>query len=185
MNRRELISRIAAGFTILSSSPAFAEVAARFSEAPADPQLNGSQLDLLASLVDCVIPATDTPGASAAGVHHFIDYLLEHWYGASDKATFQSGLAAIDAAAIRIHGAKVQACTTEQCIQLLTHLEALGKQPGETSSTSAFVAWLKELTVLGYYSSEIGATRELRYLATPGRYDGCIDFAEVGRTWAV
>ncbi len=49
----------------------------------------------------------------------------------------------------------------------------------------AFFRTAKELTLLGYYTSEPGATRELRYAAVPGAYRGCVPLAEVGRTWAV
>jgi hypothetical protein len=49
----------------------------------------------------------------------------------------------------------------------------------------AFFRTAKELTLLGYYTSEPGATRELRYAAVPGGYEGCVPLAAVGRTWAV
>lgn len=48
-----------------------------------------------------------------------------------------------------------------------------------------FFRTMKELTVVGYYTSEVGATVELRHEAVPGRYQGCVPFTEVGRTWAV
>jgi gluconate 2-dehydrogenase gamma chain len=48
-----------------------------------------------------------------------------------------------------------------------------------------FFRTMKELTVVGYYTSEIGATRELRHESFPGRYEGCIPFSDIGRTWAV
>lgn len=48
-----------------------------------------------------------------------------------------------------------------------------------------FFRTMKELTVVGFYTSEIGATRELRHEPVPGRYEGCIPFSDVGRTWAV
>ena len=48
-----------------------------------------------------------------------------------------------------------------------------------------FFRSLKELTLVGYYTSEIGATRELHHAPVPGRYDGCVPLAQVGRTWAV
>ncbi len=48
-----------------------------------------------------------------------------------------------------------------------------------------FFRTMKELTLVGYYTSEPGATRELRHAPVPGRYEGCIPFAQVGRTWAV
>jgi hypothetical protein len=44
---------------------------------------------------------------------------------------------------------------------------------------------MKELTLVGYYTSEIGATRELHHAPVPGRYDGCVPLAQVGRTWAL
>ena len=47
-----------------------------------------------------------------------------------------------------------------------------------------FFHTMKELTLVGYYTSEIGATQELQWLAAPGRYDGCASLEEIGRTWA-
>jgi hypothetical protein len=61
--------------------------------------------------------------------------------------------------------------------------EAFAAAAGRTE-----VPWfrtLKELTVLGYYTSETGATQELRYVAVPGRFEGCVPFTQVGRAWAV
>lgn len=48
-----------------------------------------------------------------------------------------------------------------------------------------FFRTMKELTVVGYYTSEVGATVELRHEAVPGRYEGCVPFSRIGRTWAV
>lgn len=48
-----------------------------------------------------------------------------------------------------------------------------------------FMRTMKELTVLGYYTSEIGATKELRYIRVPGRFDGCVPLTANDRTWAV
>jgi glucoside 3-dehydrogenase (cytochrome c) hitch-hiker subunit len=48
-----------------------------------------------------------------------------------------------------------------------------------------FFRTMKQLTLVGYYTSEIGATRELHHSPVPGRYDGCVPVAQVGRTWAV
>ncbi|HEX6926734.1 MAG TPA: gluconate 2-dehydrogenase subunit 3 family protein [Longimicrobiaceae bacterium] len=64
--------------------------------------------------------------------------------------------------------------------------EAIRWRWGEDRSPSwgatSFWRTLKRLVLVGYYTSELGATRELRYLALPGRYDGC---TAIGRTWAV
>ncbi|MGI9181194.1 MAG: gluconate 2-dehydrogenase subunit 3 family protein [Longimicrobiaceae bacterium] len=48
-----------------------------------------------------------------------------------------------------------------------------------------FFRTMKELTIVGYYTSEVGATQELRHEPTPGRYEGCVPFNEIGRAGAV
>jgi gluconate 2-dehydrogenase gamma chain len=48
-----------------------------------------------------------------------------------------------------------------------------------------FFRAMKELTIVGYYTSEVGATVELRHEAVPGRHQGCVPFTEIGRAWAV
>lgn len=47
-----------------------------------------------------------------------------------------------------------------------------------------FFRQLKELTLAGYYTSEVGATEELQWVASPGRYDADVPLSEVGRAWA-
>ena len=43
---------------------------------------------------------------------------------------------------------------------------------------------MKELTLLGYFTSKIGATQALRYIETPGRYEGCIPYKKGEKAWA-
>jgi glucoside 3-dehydrogenase (cytochrome c) hitch-hiker subunit len=43
---------------------------------------------------------------------------------------------------------------------------------------------MKELTLLGYFTSEIGCTQARRYIETPGRYDGCVDYHKGDKAWA-
>ena len=43
---------------------------------------------------------------------------------------------------------------------------------------------MKELALLGYFTSEIGMTQAQRYIETPGRYDPCVPYAPGEKTWA-
>jgi hypothetical protein len=43
---------------------------------------------------------------------------------------------------------------------------------------------MKELTLLGFFTSEVGATKALRYVAVPGKYEGCVDYKKGDRAWA-
>jgi gluconate 2-dehydrogenase gamma chain len=145
--------------------------------------MDQQQADLLATVTEHIIPETDTPGARAAGVHQFIDLMLAEYYPPSERQRFLAGLADLDQRARRSGGRPFLRCSADQRHALLIEMDreafdaSAGQQP--------FFRTLKELTLLGYCTSEVGATRELRYERIPGRYEGCIPFARVGRTWAV
>jgi hypothetical protein len=47
-----------------------------------------------------------------------------------------------------------------------------------------FFAIMRDLTLLGYFTSEIGATQAYAYVDIPGRYDGCVDLKPGQRVWA-
>ena len=43
---------------------------------------------------------------------------------------------------------------------------------------------MKELALLGYFTSEIGATQAQRYVESPGRYDPCVPYTPGEKAWA-
>jgi hypothetical protein len=142
--------------------------------------LSPAQLELVATIAEHILPTTDTPGARAAGVHRFIDRMMAEYYSTSDRRRFVAGLGDVDERAKKANGNGFVKCTPAQQHAILTELDReafSGARP-----PSHFFRTMKELTVVGYYTSQIGATKELRHVAVPGRFDGC---APVGRTWAV
>lgn len=170
------------------SAPAIAGVLAGCDSRTADGTwraLTSEQGELVATIAEHVIPETDTPGARAAGVHVFIDRMLAGHYGEADRKRVLDGLAEIDARAQRECGGPFIRCSADAQRALLTRIdqEAFAETGGRRE-----VPWfrtIKELTILGYYTSEVGATQELRYVAVPERFDGCVPIEQVGRTWAV
>ena len=75
--------------------------------------------------------------------------------------------------------------SAESKAQLLQRLdaEAVGARL-EGASPLPFFALMKELTLVGYYTSEIGGSEELQYLMLPGRYDGDVALDDVGRAYS-
>ena len=147
--------------------------------------LTTDQVDLLGTLVDLIIPASDTPGAKDAGVPVFIDKLLDDWVESEDRVRFRAGLAALDEEMQETHGVAFRESTPEQQNAFLTRLDQEAMQAREEGADPLpFFATLKEWTLVGYYTSEIGATQELQWLAAPGRYDADLPLEEVGPTWA-
>jgi gluconate 2-dehydrogenase gamma chain len=179
------------------------------SEAPPR-AFTAAQLELVAVIAEHIIPTTDTPGARAAGVHRFIDTMMAEYYPATDRQRFLDGLADVDDRSARANGRRFVSATKAQQRAILAglDLEAFptkttvandaskdtergggGMAASAEAKTSAkpphFFRTMKELTVLGYYTSQIGATKELRYVQVPGRFSGCVPFKSIGRTWAV
>ncbi len=62
--------------------------------------------------------------------------------------------------------------------------EAYEPRPDDAPPGTPFFRQLKELTLSGYYTSEVGATQELQWIEAPGRYDADVPLSEVGRAWA-
>ncbi len=170
MNRRESLVRLSA----LAGHALFPQVLERFglaatalARAPQDwtPEvLSSAQGHLLAEVVDTIIPDTDTPGAKAARVHVFVDLMLKHCATAAER---QVVLAALDG----IGGRFLTAARAERESQL-------------AKIDAAALALLKQLTLVGYFTSEIGASEALAYDPVPGAYRGCVDLKPGQRAWA-
>ena len=138
--------------------------------------LGTDRAEMVATIAEHIVPETDTPGARAVGVHRFIDAMVAESYSAEERQQFLTGLEALDDGARRAHGRAFAACTAGEQLALLGQLDR---------AADPFFRTLKELTLVGYYTSEVGATRELHHAVVPGRYDGCVPLAQIGRTWAV
>lgn len=139
----------------------------------------------LEAIVDRIIPKTDTPGAKDAGVHNFIDQLMAEFYQDKDKAAFRDGLKAIEAEAKSAHGKSFAALKPEEQDAVLTKFDAEAYAEGrKPEDPPHFFKTMKELTVLGFCTSEVGATEFLKYDPVPGAYHGCIPYSEVGAAWA-
>ena len=176
--------------------------------------LTAAQLAMTAAIAEHIIPATDTPGAREAGVHGFIDRMLAEYYDADDRARIVAGLADVDARARGSFGRPFMQCAADRQRALLAELDReafarpapAARRPATGTAASRetergvagapvavqqapasppFMRTMKELTVVGYYTSQLGATRELRHEPVPGRFDGCVPLTQVGRTWAV
>lgn len=138
-----------------------------------NPVFSQEQLRLVTEVANMIIPDTDTPGAKAALVHDYIHAIVGDWYNDEERMNFMTGLKAIDAGFL------------EQSVNKKTEiLEKLDTEVKIDPSKKTFFEEFKELTLVGYFTSQIGAEEELRYEQYPGPYQGCVPFEQVGKTWA-
>ena len=142
--------------------------------------LSQDQFLALQQIVDLIIPGTDTPGALDANVHHFIDLMLAEWASPGRQARYVAGLEDIEVRARKVGADSFLASTTPQQIDLL---HSLDKEAFAKDSKDIFFSELKKMVLFGYYSSEPGATLELRYQRIPGDYLPCVPLEDDSRAW--
>ncbi len=144
------------------------------------------QVALVDELTEIVIPATDTPGARAARVVEFMDVLLAEWANDNDRLVFTRGMADIEARAQAAGGAsfvalpadaRVAICRTlDDELTALRTANAAWQKSGRTlprprDHRSLFWHHVRQHTVSGYYTSEVGWTLERKNRIMPMTYD--------------
>lgn len=132
---------------------------------------------LLAAVVDTTIPRTDTPGALDAGVHASFDAMLRDWAAPATRVALLATLDDIDAAARASHGAPFVALDEAGRVDVL---DAYDRAQPEVGRYAKF----KQLIVGLYYTSEPGATQELRYEHVPGAWEPSLRLMRGERQWA-
>lgn len=190
MERREALRRLAVLVGGTASVPTVASVLSGCGDdADGDWRpsvLSEHQNEVVVEMSDHIIPSTETPGASDVYVNRFIDKLLEESLLASQRAEFQTGLEKLEERCEERYGRGFLVCSKSEQRTFLTELdeEAFGSSDTSHSDAPTFFRMMKELTLIGYYTSEIGASEELNINIVPGRYDGCVPYEEVGRAWS-
>lgn len=181
MDRRELLKVLALALGgSVSGSCSRALLSADDFAAGQQPELfDAGQSANVAALAELIIPQTETPGAIQAGVPEFIHRIVAQWYTADERAAFLAGLKALKAASRARYRVEFANASDEQRAALLRAFEAA--KPSSTER--AFFLRVKELTVLGYYTSEIGGQQELLYRPVPGAYHGHSMLSAHARQW--
>lgn len=134
-----------------------------------------------------IIPDTNTPGAKAANVGGFMAVMVRDCYAPDDQKIFLTAKANINKEADKQFGKDFLACDASQRAKVLNRLDAEQKEYNKTKEKQApnhYFKMVKELTLLGYFTSKIGCTEALRYVAIPGRYDGDVPYKKGDRAWA-
>lgn len=193
MNRREAIKRTAWVMGGVVSAPAIMGI---LKGCKAEPKIDWKpefltqpQASIVSEVAEIIIPKTDTPGAKEVGVPGFIDSILHDCYSKEDQDRFTTGLASFDEEAKKAYGDAFMDLEPAQQQEYVkkVHDEAIKvEQTTQPAPKRPFILMMKELTMLGFFTSKPGATQVLQYDPVPGAYKGCIPLSEAGngKTWA-
>lgn len=145
-------------------------------------------VDFLGNVADTILPPTHSPGAREAGVGSFIPVMVRDCYTPEAQQVVLEGLHKLDAASSRAFSRNFQALHTAERTELLAEVDKEAREYQRTKTADAidhYFHLLKQLTLLGYFTSELGATKALRYVQVPGRYDGDYPYKKGDRAWAL
>ena len=152
------------------------------SEAQTGAIFDSSQLRLLKQICALIIPTTDTPGAADVDVHGFIDHQLYHCHNQQQQQQVVQLLQLLQQSSQSRYQNRFKLLTIDQQVQLLTDMEQ-GQEEFEQQHRKDF-KFLKTLICFGYYTSEVGASEELRFLPVPGGFKGSIPYQLNDRSWS-
>lgn len=162
------------GASMVLGHAALGNVLTAFAASPRRPTFfNDAELETVRLLVDLILPETDSPSASAAGTHYFIDLALPACATPAAQRTFRDGLKSF---------ADLATMSPQKRIATLAE-RANADQALEYDAS--FFKILKDYTLSGYFLSETGATRALAYERVPGGFQGDLPLAPGQKAWAI
>lgn len=130
-----------------------------------------SNLNYIIEWIDIIIPETDTPSASKALVHRFIDEMIEGFLSKIEIHIIDSGIDYLKSKSFLKK-------SDEEKIEFVSKM-------ARDNEFNTFFSLMKNMTVLGYFNSEVGATMAANYDKIPGKYEGCIPVNKYnGKVWA-
>ena len=190
MNRRDALSRVALilGGTVIGANiflegckPADKKVMTGLDFQPED-------IAYLDEIADTILPTTAaSPGAKAAAVGTFMTVMVKDCYDEKEQKIFIEGMNKLQDACKKKNEKYFMECTPQQRHDLLVELDNEQKEFNKNKKKEDpqhYFRMMKELTLLGYFTSEIGATKALRYIESPGKYEGCIPYKKGDKAWA-
>jgi hypothetical protein len=189
MNRREALRILMAGAALpLLPHKALASMreARLLVGLPETPRtLNPHQFATVKTMAEMILPKSDTPGAADVGATEFIDLILTEWYVDDERARFLGGLANVDRRTQSLFSKDFVDASAAQQADILTALgveivesaQSQNHSPRNRGSapqaSDNFYLMLRRLTMIAYYTSEAGATQELKFEMIPDHFDGC------------
>ena len=207
MTRRDAVQRVVAlmgglAFVGEDRAFAFAPEAGELAQAMAQGvgAFTAADVALLDEIAETILPETSTPGAKAAKTGAFMALMVTDAYTDRDQAVFRDGMRALEEACRTASGGGFLQATPAQRLALL---EALDREQRTTTEervsfrtrypappplaeevAAHYFRMMKELALLGYFTSEIGCTKAQRYVESPGRFEPCVPHTAGDRTWA-
>jgi len=170
MNRRHLIKGIGA-IALYGSFPAvLSEFLSSCKDTNKDLRagfFSPDEFHSLEQLTDVLLPATATPGALQAQVPYFVDLVVKNCMSNADQELVKKGLKQFD---------EEQKFSSLSALEKLNAVKKLDAEAFKEMADNVWFRIIKRLSLIGYFTSQEGMTKALRYVKIPGEYKACIPY---------
>lgn len=191
MNRRDAVSRVALllGATVIGAEFFLSGCKLSNKEEKKGEGLSFTKDDIayLDEIAETIIPTTDSPGAKAAKTGEFMTVMVRDSYDEKNQKAFVEGLTKIEEASKKKFSSGFMKITPEQRTTLLKEVDAEMKDYMKSKKKydgPHYFTLMKQLTMLGYFTSEIGMKQALRYDPVPGKFDGNYPYKKGDKAFA-
>lgn len=179
MDRREAIklTSLFLGGTIIGSEFFLAGCA---TDKTPERLISEADINLLNEIAETILPETeDSPGAKAANIGEFMSLMVQDCYSEEEHEIFIAGIKTINNRSVQLFSLDFVKLQPSQKQELLIKLDEEARNIG-----NHYFTMMKQLTVLGYFTSEPGTTIALKYNPIPGEFKGCIPYEEGDKIFA-
>lgn len=192
IDRREAIRRVSAmlgGVAFVGGSALLTACERESAPAAAGPvgAFTPADIAFLDEVAETILPETKTPGAKAAKVGQFMAVMVTDAYKDTEQKIFRDGMKQLDDASRKASSKSFMEASPQARLILLESVDREQKKymdDRKDGAPSHYFRMMKELAMLGYFTSEIGYTQAQRYAESPGRFDPCLPYKEGELSWA-
>jgi hypothetical protein len=167
-------------------------------------EITVEEIAYLNEVGETILPRTNTPGAKDAKVGEFMQVMVRDCYEEDDQKAFMEGFDKLNSASNDKFKNDFMSITPQQRTELLTAIDqeaknyqkeinAFNNQENQKEKDEIakgnrnyqkqrkaphYFTMMKQLTLLGYFTSKEGMTQAVRYIPVPGRYEGCVPYTK-------
>ncbi|HEX6892689.1 MAG TPA: gluconate 2-dehydrogenase subunit 3 family protein [Chryseolinea sp.] len=190
MNRRDAIARVGllVGGTVIGAESFLSGCTKRSSDKVSRILFSNEIVSLMDEVGETILPTTaSAPGAKAARIGEFMKTIVLDCYEEKDQVIFINGAGLVQQNAQLKYGKTFHALDEKEKYQLISSLDTEAKehkQKIKKEDDVHYFTMIKQLTLWGYFTSQIGSENALRYLPVPGKFVGCVDYTKGDRAWS-
>lgn len=190
MNRRDAIQRVGLifGGTVIGAEAFLSGCTKRSEESVSFLDFSSERIGFLDEVGETILPATAaSPGAKEAKIGEFMKAIVTDCYEEKDQHVFADGIGKLNEASQKKYDNDFVKLSPTEKHDLLVEIDKEAKDYSESKKEedpTHYFTMMKQLTLWGYFTSEVGSKNALRYEPLPGRYEGCIPYTKGDKAWA-